>query len=274
MNNYPTSYPSLCALAGKKPSKLSQAMHNAAYAYLNMAYTYVAFDTTDTAGVINAMRALGIRGLSLTIPHKEAALGLVDELSTEASEIGALNTVVNENGRLIGYNTDCYGVEEAFRQGEIDVNGNRALIIGAGGAARAVIYALRNLNVGSIVVTNRTKERAIKLKNLFGVDMFLHEDMKGKDLKEFDLLINATPLGSSLYNETEHNFSFSSISKRACVFDLVANETPLILYARKNGLKFIHGTSMLLYQAARQFELFTKQSGPLEVMKKALEQTN
>lgn len=267
------SYPILCALAGDKPSRLSQAMHNAGFRSLGLPYAYVAFDTTDTKQVLTAMRVLGIRGMSLTIPHKEAALSLVDSLSEEAQAIGAINTVLHQEGKLIGYNTDCYGIERSLDEAGFSLQGRRVLVLGAGGAARAAVWSVKKLGAREVVVANRHLERARSIGEAFGVTVVSMKEIGAWKGEQFELLIQATPLGSSLVasDRKSYGIDLDKLSKEHCVFDFVTKETFLTIKAREAGATVIQGVRMLLFQAERQFELFTGQKAPLMVMEQALD---
>jgi shikimate dehydrogenase len=260
-------YPHLCALVGAKTTRLSQAMHNAGFLSLNLPFSYVAFNTVDTAGVIQFTRKLGLRGLSLTIPHKELAFTLVDELSEEAKAIGAINTVINDGEKLTGYNSDCYGIEIAFAERQVELKNKKALLIGAGGASRAALYVLNKFGAKT-TIANRTLKRAEKLAKEFNCEMISFEELGKKGKLEFDILINSSPIGSD--ETTSYPFSFEKLSNETIVFDFVTRETPLTKDSEKKGLITILGQRMLLHQAVKQFELFTDNPAPLAVMEKAL----
>jgi shikimate dehydrogenase len=262
-------YPHLCALVGAKTTRLSQSMHNAGFVSLNLPFSYVAFNTVDTEAVIKATRELGIRGLSLTIPHKETALTLVDQLSLEAKEIGAINTVINDGEKLTGYNTDCYGIEEAFAEKQITLKDKTTLLIGAGGASRAALSVLSKSGA-QITIANRTFERAQKLAGEFDCQAISFEELGKMKKLEFDILINSSSLGSDISSGATYPFSFENLPTAGVVFDFVTKETELTKAAEAKGLVAILGQRMLLHQATKQFELFTEKSPPVDVMEKAL----
>jgi shikimate dehydrogenase len=247
-------------------------MHMAGYAALNLDYLYLNFATDSTAGAVSAMRALGLRGLSLTIPHKERALPLVDELSPEAKAIGAINTIVNREGRLFGENTDWIGVRDAFYEHGADklgvvVAGKSVLVLGAGGAARAAIFAAQQMNAASIAVWGRSTERVREVCQAFQVE----PAQAGWDA--FDVVINATPLGTDLQTNRQsavYPFPLELLHQHQAVLDMVTKETPLFAAVQQVGGRAIAGTRMLLFQALQQFELFTAHSAPREAMEQAL----
>lgn len=262
------AFPRLCGLLADRPTKLSQAMHNAGFRALSLDFHYVAFDTTDTAGGISAMRVLGFRGLSLTIPHKEAAVPLVDRCSDEARAAGSINTILNDGRALTGYNTDIFGITESLR--EAGFQGESVLLAGAGGAARAGIIALKKYGLKSLTITNRTNSKAEQLAAEFGIQFLPWERFRPEF--QADLFVNATPAGSSLTSDAVSN-EFSSrcpMKKGMTVFDMVTRKTTLIRQASLAGAKTIPGSRMLLFQALEQFRLFTGEDAPREVMEGAL----
>ena len=265
------SYPRLCALCGRKPSTLSQAMHNACFRALGLPFFYVAFDTVDTESAISAMRELGIRGYSLTIPHKEAGARLVDMLSDEARAIGAVNTVINNEGVLTGYNTDVYGIERAFAESGVELRSKRVLVLGAGGAARAAIAVCLEQGCSELVVWNRSAERLGSLKTSWPDLSTITGDISPKNLAVFDVIINSTPVGSFALVETEvHPFSLDSLADGQVVFDMVTRDSELLTRARSRGCMTIPGIRMLLFQAVKQFSLFTNCEPSILVMEDAL----
>ena len=263
--------PVLCALVAIEPSTLSAAMHNAGFRELKLPYCYVAFDTKETTEALEAMRVLGIRGYSLSIPHKEKALLGVDQVSEQAKVIGAINTVINDGEQLIGENTDWYGVLEALREVQFKPTTSSCLVIGAGGAARAAIYALEHIGVENITVANRSVEKAKQLATTFNVDAISFEDLKETNFDGLDLLINTTPIGSSRVSKSvSFPFDLELLSAPQIVFDMVTEDTELITKASELGTKVVPGVRMLLHQAVKQFELFTGLAAPIEVMEEAL----
>ena len=151
-----SSNPVLCGSIAARPGSFGVAMHTAAYRALGLNFVYVAFGTEDTAGAMAAMRALGIRGLGLTMPHKVRAIDHLDALTEEARAIGAVNTVVNDGGRLVGHNVDWSGAVRAFSE-RLTVRGCRAAVVGAGGGARAIVYGLVR-EEASVTIFNRSRQ--------------------------------------------------------------------------------------------------------------------
>ncbi len=248
-------------------------MHNAGYQELGLPFSYIAFDTEDTKGALSAMRTLKIRGYSLTIPHKEAAVALLDELSPEAKIIGAVNTVLNSGTKLFGENTDWIGVQAALKEAEVEAKGQRVLIFGAGGAARAGIFALQKMGASEIVVCNRTLSRAQDLANEFSARAIGEDELSNQNPKDYALLVNTTPLGSHLQagaNPLACFYVDGENQHLPAYFEMGTFPTPLLKLVQSLGAKAIEGQRMLLFQAEEQFRLFTEQSAPLKAMEAAL----
>jgi shikimate dehydrogenase len=252
---------------------LSPQMHNSAFAHLDLNYIYVAWEVAprNLKLAMDGVRGLGIVGLNVTIPHKEKVSEFLDVLSEEAEMVGAVNTVQNLNGSLIGYNTDVEGFKRALG---IDVTGKRAVLLGAGGAGRAVAYSLVSSGA-SCIILNRTEERARELaekyKNLGEIEgraltpSNLKEAMRGTDI-----LVNATSLGMK---GEEIEGVGEVLDEGILVMDLVYNprETPLLRVAREKRAKVVEGWKMLLHQGAFSFEIWTGRKAPFEVMERVLQ---
>jgi shikimate dehydrogenase len=211
--------------------------------------------------------------MSLTIPHKERALELLDELSDEVRAIGSANTVINTADALLGFNTDHYGVSQALREAGYQGDEDRpALVFGAGGAARAAVYALAQLNVKNIVISNRNLERAEIVARDFAIGLTPYESLTADYISSLGLFINATPIGLRLAGDgAKYPFGLDSFSTDSFVFDMVTKDTELLTGAKACGATVVHGSRMLLFQALKQFELFTELStAPRAVMEKAL----
>ena len=256
---------------------LSPAMHNAAFAKLGLPHRYEARDTPDDqlAATLDRIRRDDVLGANVTIPHKEAVLRLLDEVDDEARRIGAVNTIVSRGARLIGYNTDKYGFEKALEaqprraewQDGFPFADDRILILGAGGAARACALSLLE-HGNNVDIANRDPARAEALARSIEFDG-RHPQVvpwpKGRE--PGDAVVNATPLG---LNGEE---ALDDVKLPMWVIDLVptAAETPLVKRAKAtDNVTVVDGLSMLLYQAARSFELWTGVPAPLEAMRAAL----
>ncbi|MHC1626010.1 MAG: shikimate dehydrogenase [Methanoculleaceae archaeon] len=238
----------LCAIIGNPClHSMSPLVHNALFRRFHLPFYYTAFQSPDAGMLIDLMRRFDIRGYSVTIPHKQAVIPFLDELSPDAEGIGAVNTVIQCGGRCRGENTDWIGIREPVAH----LRGGRALIIGAGGAAAAAAYALCDLEM-DVSIMNRTSRRAIELAGRFGCKACPWGAIKG----DFDLLINATPVGMG---GNGIPVSLDHLSPDTTVFDLVYTPpcTPLINAARQRGCETVTGTELFIYQAAAQFRLFT-----------------
>ncbi len=250
---------------------VSPAMHNAAFRAMKIDAVYASFDVKpeDLKKAIEGAKALGIKGLNVTIPHKEEVLKLAkpDEL---ASRIGAANTLKFDE-EILAYNTDAYGALKALENAGVGVSGKTVLIIGAGGAARAIAFALVEEGA-TVVVTNRTEQRGLKLVQdvrKYGECVFV--PMSELEKLRFDILINATPVGMSGYMPGKLPVDSKLIKEGIVVFDTVYNpmETALIRLAKMRGCRVVYGIDMLVHQGARAFEIWTGLSPPFDVMKKA-----
>lgn len=249
---------------------LSPIMHNAAYDALSLDYCYVPFPVRpeNLADAANAIRALSIKGINVTIPHKERILAYLDEIDTDATRIGAVNTIVNREGRLVGFNTDGKGFLQSLGERDIDPSGKDILIIGAGGAARAVGFALV-VAANSVSFTGRTRERVDRLvsdlRNLKSA-VFTHDETR--DLSSYQIIINATPLG--LRPDDPLPLDPSALSAGQIVCDLIYRRTRLIEEAAERGCVVLDGLGMLLWQGVFAFELWTGVKPDPDVMRRAL----
>jgi shikimate dehydrogenase len=268
---------------------LSPAMHNRAFAARNLNWRYLPLPVhPERLGeAVAGLRALGFVGANVTVPHKEAVMSYLDHVAPEAQAIRAVNTiVVREGGELIGHNTDWNtdwrGFLTALSEGGFDPQGKRAVVLGAGGAARAVVYALAHAGA-QVTVLNRTPARAQTLVQdftpLFPSLSLLSLPLTSRTLEEqaneAHLLANATPVGTwpeldkSLWPE---DLSFPG---HLTVFDLVYNprQTKLLRQAQAAGAKSIGGLGMLVYQGAAAFELWTGEKAPVKTMYEAASRT-
>lgn len=261
---------------------LSPDMHNSAFNTLGLNSVYVAFDIDPESieEAARAIRVMGIRGINITIPHKQTIIPYLDEVSPDAKLTGAVNTVKNENGRLLGYNTDVGGFLRAIREDlDFSPEGNTLFLIGAGGAARAVLSAFC-MNGGAVVyITDIIKDKALELANQFKANFqnitietveLDNQNLIEQKLNEADILVNASPAGMDSVGSLD--IPLTSLNKNAVVYDLVYKppDTNLLKEAKQLGHKASGGLSMLLYQGAESFEIWTGENAPVEIMKKAL----
>ncbi len=253
----------------------SPAMHNAAFEHLGLDYCYVTFPVPPerVGDAVNAVRALSLGGVNVTVPHKEKVIPFLDEVSEEASFIGAVNTITNNGGRLTGYNTDGRGFMQSFAEAGIRAQDKKVLILGAGGASRAVGYYLCK-EASAVYLHDLDAGKAGSLVHhlnaLRGNALFA--DGSAVKNNEFfsgiDIVINATPLG--LKPDDPLPVDIALINRKQVVCDLIYRETALLREASGVGCKTLDGLGMLLWQGAFAFELWTGVVPPVEVMKKAL----
>lgn len=247
---------------------LSPAMHNAAFRALGIDAVYETRRTSPAqlGAVVAELRGEPYLGANVTIPHKEAVLGLVDDRTALVERIGAANTLLRRGTRLAADNTDARGFGEALDERRVDVEDGRVLVLGAGGAARACVVELLRRRPGAIELASRSPARAERL----GADV--GEGVRAVPwparLEGYALVVNATPLGM----HGEDPLVDVPLEPPLAVFDLVptATETPLLRRARAKGCETVDGLLMLLHQAAASFELWTGRRAPLEVMRAAL----
>jgi shikimate dehydrogenase len=251
---------------------LSPAIHTAAFRRLGIEWVYLTFPVAPEhlAQAIGGLRALGAIGANVTIPHKEAVIAHLDQLSGDAAAIGAVNTIQRLGDRLIGHNTDVDGFRE-FVSGDagIRVEGADAVVLGAGGAARAVVKALDDLGAASITIVARNSERGAPLTELVGSARAHVEpwDRAGELTEAAQVIVNATPLGS----EGDDPVPDARWHPGQSVVDLVylPPTTPLVEAARAGGADAWAGVGMLVRQAAASLQVWTGQDPPLEVMSAA-----
>ena len=250
---------------------LSPLMHDAALRALGLAgeYRALAVPPAQLEAALCRLIASGYRGFNVTLPHKQAVVPMVHELSAAARSIGAVNTVVVDNGRLSGHNTDALGFMRGLTQTGFQSAGKRALVLGAGGAARAVVFALTQAGA-RVSIWNHTGERAERLaRDFYAQRVQPDEPLR---LHEYDLLVNATSIGMSPQNEQSPTAFDEHASTPACVYDLVYSprETRLLREARARGAQTIGGIEMLLQQGAEAFRLWTGREAPLDAMREAI----
>jgi shikimate dehydrogenase len=244
---------------------LSPAMHNAAFRELGLNAVYVAFPVADLAHAVAGLRGLQIRGASVTIPLKEEIIPLLDEIDPQAARIGAVNTVVNRDGRLVGYNTDWRGALCALEE-KTALAGKRVLILGAGGASRAIAFGILEKG-GQVAVSDLEKDKALALSRQLWVEVIAPDYLSRYPA---DILINATPVGMEP-NIGNIPIDPNLLERFQVVMDIVYKplETRLLQEAKARGCQTIDGLRMLIHQATEQFTLWTGRPAPLEIMARA-----
>lgn len=272
----------VCAVIGNPVGhSLSPAIHNAAFQAAGLNYVYVAFRVEDVGACLAGMRACqGFRGMSVTIPHKSAVIPHLDELEPMAAAVGSVNTVVNENGRLIGSTTDGLGALHALSEAGVDLDGRRVLFLGAGGAVRSVAFAfLDRANLAGLTVLGRTAVRVQalvdELRARAGAVKVeagdLRADLAGA-MAEHDVIIQGTPAGMYPDWMSDTLAPAELLRPEHIVFDMVYRpiKTRLVREAEDAGCQVVLGLEMLLNQAALQFELWTNAPAPANAMRQAL----
>ncbi len=283
MNQLITSNTKLTALLGYPVKQsLSALMHNTAFAYLNLDYIYIPFDIEqeDLQTTVAGLKTLNFTGFNLTMPHKQEIMQYLDEISEEAKLIGAVNTVVKENSRLIGYNTDGKGYIASLKEEKIPVKNQKVVMVGAGGAAKSIAIQLAMEGVEKILLLNRTIEPAEEIANTITqntrgcgvkVQEFNQNNLQ-KALKEANILINCTPLGMYSMEDRSIIEDESILRKDLVISDLVYNpaETKLLRQGKNRGCKTINGLGMLIWQGAFAFKLWTGKDMPVDVVREKM----
>lgn len=255
----------------------SPLMHNLSFELAGLDYIYLPFDvpTTGLNDALKGMTALGIKGFNITIPHKEKIAQYLTDVSEEANVIGAVNTIVNDNGILHGYNTDVDGIIATLNDYKDRITDSEVSVIGAGGAARSVIYTLiRNFKVRKINIVNRTYEKAESVKEYFSTKM-LFDKIKTYELvppdvtkvfKNSKLIINTSAIGMFPNEDDAPTMIGESFNSKQIVFDVVYNpvKTKFLTLAEEQGATVLDGLTMFVEQGARSYELWTGEKMPVE----------
>jgi len=274
----------VCALLGDPAEhSLSPCFQNAAFQHLGLDFIYLAFTVKaeDLGDAILGIRSLRFHGLNVTMPHKISVIQYLDDLDENAEKIMSVNTILNQDGKLIGYTTDGIGALNALKYNNVNPRNKKIVILGAGGASRSISFILAK-EAEELVILNRTVAKAEKLASdihrlIEGYGRIrwgeLTEENIRKELQEADILINATPVGMSP-NVDETPVGKSHLHPDLTVFDLVYHplETRLLKEARMVGARTINGLNMLIHQGAASFEIWMGVKAPIDVMMKAAEE--
>ncbi len=270
----------ICGLIGDPVEhSMSPAMHNSAFENKGIDYVYLPFrvEKEQLGRAISGVRALNIRGVNVTIPHKVSVIPLLDELDPLAERIGAVNTIINNDGVLKGYNTDAHGFLKAMLERGISPEGKRVVILGAGGASRAISFILAEKGANLVILNRQLEidwavELASSISRAFGREvkaLELNEPNLKQALENGDILVNATSIGMSP-NTDETPVAAGVLKADLVVFDIVYNplKTRLLAEAEDAGARAISGIEMLVWQGALAFEMWTGSKAPVELMKK------
>lgn len=249
----------------------SPSLHTVGYKVLGIEDQYVYLRAQvkpeNLKLAIDGIRGLGIRGVSVTMPHKQEVMKYLDKVDEIAEKIGAVNTIVNNEGVLTGYNTDWIGAVNALKQ-KTEINGKKVAIIGAGGAAKAIVFGVIKEG-GKVKIFNRTKEKAQEIAEIFSCEFAGMEVIS--EIKDIDIIINSTSVGMG--NTEESPINKELIQKKQVILDAVYSpkETKLLKDAKEKGATVVYGTDMLLYQGVEQFKMYTGLDAPVKEMKEFLE---
>jgi shikimate dehydrogenase len=257
---------------------LSPALQNAAFQQLGLDCVFLAFHVkpTDVEKAIAGVRGLGISGLNVTMPHKNAVIPYLDEVDDAAKFLGSVNTINHQNDRLRGFSTDGAGALNALKENGTDPHGKKVVVLGAGGAAKAIAYALAP-EADELVLLNRTPQKTQELTKALYMK-FIGKIISGslsatdlwKNLQDADILINATTVGMHPHPD-ESLIQAKWLRPGLTVMDIVYNpiQTQLAADAKAAGAKVVSGVEMLIYQGAASFEIWTDKKAPVEVMRQA-----
>lgn len=257
---------------------LSPVLHNAAFEALKLDCVFLALHVKagKVESAIQGMRGLGIHGLNVTMPHKNAVVPFLDEVDATAKFLGSVNTIRNDNDKLTGFSTDGVGALSALKKNGVKLNGEKVLLLGGGGAAKAIAYTLAK-EVKALKILNRSPETTNALTETISrefnkqvSDGLLEPSSIQENLQNADVLINATSVG--MHPNIEHSLVEPQLLRRdLTVMDIVYNpvKTKLVRDAERVGAKVVSGVEMLIYQGAASFEIWTGKTAPIEVMRKA-----
>jgi shikimate dehydrogenase len=239
---------------------LSPPMHNAAFKALGLDGMYVALPVKEEKlkEAVYGLSALNFRGFNITIPYKKKIMEYLDEISIDATAIDAVNTVLIEENKLKGFNTDTYGFEESLNKYEIDLEDKKILLIGAGGVAYACSYIINKKNPSRFIITDIVEEKAKKLSVIYQADKISTDDVE-KMASESDIILNATPvdLQDKILILMKENSVYYDINYKFKIKE-------------QKGVKVVNGSLMLILQGARAFTIWTGKNAPIDVMKKAI----
>ena len=254
---------------------LSPTIHNAAYRELEMECTYIGYRVAqgELATGIESLKKIKISGFNVTIPHKVNMMKYLDNVDDNCKKIGAVNTILNDDGILRGFNTDMDGFLDPLKRKEVDIKNSKILLLGAGGAARAVVAGFQKEGAKEITIVNRTKEKGDKLvefSNNLGLNSNSETIEKMKDFdSRFDFIVNASALG---LKDENNPIPDKLLNEHVTVYDIVYKpiKTDLINRAKKKNCNIIFGYEMLLGQAVRSFDIWLDKKAPYDAMKRSI----
>jgi shikimate dehydrogenase len=268
-----------CVIGDPIEHTLSPVMHNAAFDESNLNFIYLAFRVRreELRDAILGARSLNIHGLNVTMPHKTAVMRYLDEIDSTARSIGAVNTILNAGGKLVGYITDGVGALRALKENGVGLEGKKLLLLGAGGAGKAIAFHAAQ-EVKELRILNRTTRKSKELAEVLGKKFnkkvsgnSLSSELVKKELEDADILINATSVG--MHPDVNRSLVDTSwLRPDLCVMDIIYNplETKLAKDAKSVGAKVVSGIEMLVYQGAASFEIWTNNPAPVKAMREAV----
>ncbi|WP_052281886.1 shikimate 5-dehydrogenase [Kluyvera genomosp. 1] len=244
----------LCMSLAGRPGNFGTRFHNYLYEKLGLNFIYKAFTTQDIEAAVKGVRALGIRGCAVSMPFKESCMAFLDAIDPSANVIDSVNTIVNDDGKLTGFNTDYIAVKSLIASHQLDTSA-QVMIRGSGGMGKAVIAAFRDAGFSKVIIAARNEANGKALAQQYGFQWQALPEANG-----IDILVNVTPLGMAGGNESESlAFSEAMVERASVVFDVVAlpPETPVIKLAQRLGKKTISGAEVIALQAVEQFVMYT-----------------
>ena len=260
----------------------SPHMHNSAFEKLELDYAYLAFEVEEgfLEEGLNAMKTFNAKGFNVTMPHKEKVIEFLDEVSEDAKIIGSVNTVLNDNGKLIGYNTDGRGFVKALEESNVEYKGKKIVMVGAGGAAKAVAVQLAFDGAKEVVIMNRTLSKAEDIMNSINGNiptsgaraLEFDEVILKEELKDSAILVNCTPIGMKNTIEQCIVSNKDTLHKDLFVADIIYDplQTKLMSTAEELGCKTMNGINMMIYQGALAFRIWTGEEMPIKYIKDVL----
>ncbi len=240
---------------------LSPVLHNYWFKKYNISaeYNLLSIKENELESTINDVRKKKLDGINITLPYKQKVISFIDQLINDAKSTNSVNTIyLNDNNIIVGENTDVFGIQAAYLKEISNVKNKKALIIGAGGVSPSMIFALQKSKLQNISIINRTNEKTIFLKKKFNYINILKWKLLEEELKNFDIIINATSLG--LKDGKDFEFNFNIIKKDAIYIDLIYNpiETKTLKFLKESKIKTFNGLNMFIYQGQKSFYLWNK----------------
>jgi shikimate dehydrogenase len=262
--------PEVCISISSSPGTFGETVHNSSYKFHNINFLYKAIKTKDLRSTVNSIRELNVKGCSVSMPFKERIIKYLNKIDPLAKQVGAVNTVLNSNKKLTGFNTDVFGASKALSYLKLKST-DSVLILGAGGVSRAIIVALKNMKVRKLTISNRNSRKSIKLGKLFKCNV---ENWNNRHDIKSDVLINATSIG--MLNNKAAPININSVRNFNKIMDVIVShkDTAIIKEAKKLNILNVSGIVMTFYQAAEQYKIYTGLEAPIKIMLSAYNKKN